>query len=166
MKAAAQAVQINYKHLLKWEKVKCWSKSVPKMQIHNLKEKLGETLKHLQSPTPKTSRATIAQKWLLQSDASGQGWGATLIKSNLEKGTCAQHWTAQEAESHITHLEAKASSEAVQEMMHFIPAGAHLTIQMDASSTAWAWKKGSSKEAMHNIIAPAVKMLHQKQIYY
>ncbi len=92
-----------------------------------------------------------------------------MIKSNLEKGTCAQHWTAHEAELHIylhVHLEAKASAQAVQQMLHLIPVGSHLTIQTDASSTAWAWKKGSSKEAMKNIIAPAVRELHRKHIYY
>ena len=81
-------------------------------------------------------------------DASEQGCGVTLIKINQEKDTCVQLLTAKEQESHINHLEAKASALAVQQILHLIPSGAHLTIQTDASSTAWAWNKCSSKGDM------------------
>ena len=56
---------------------------------------------------------------------------------------------------HITHKEAKASALAVLEVINHVPTGSTLSIETDAVSTAWAWKKGSKLKAMNLWVANA-----------
>ena len=165
MKAAAQAVQVNYKAQGHWDKRKCWNTSTWKDKIPNLQVILKECLAGLQQPIHRTFRSQDNQVWTLQTDASDRGWGASLTLKGQERGTCAQVWGPHHQALHITHREALASALAVENMIHLIPAGTKVTLQTDATSTAWGWKKGSKNRAMNNIIAPAVKALHMKNIH-
>lgn len=166
MRAAALAVTQNQKKLPHWCRLKAWGLSTKKDRIPHLTELLRQTLWQLQNPMPKMFRPHHQQQWVLQSDASDHGWGGTLMRNRQEKGSCAQKWSPQERALHITHREALASAWTVQELLHLIPTGSHLTIQTDASSTAWGWRKGSRNRQMNSIIAPIVRLLHQKQIFY
>ena len=165
MKAAATAVHNNMTSLGHWDKSKCWRMSTDKNRIPNLTNLLQECLREQQTPTPRVFRGLHPQKWTLQTDASDRGWGAALLHNGREHQTCAQTWTAEQQKKHITHREALASALAVHHMIDKIPRGTKLTLQTDASSTAWAWKKGSKNKAMNDIVTPAVKQLHLRDIH-
>ena len=62
---------------------------------------------------------------------------------------------------HITHRGALASALAVQPLRQDMEPGSTLTLKTDASSTAWAWRKGSKKKAMNGLIARTLHQLHK-----
>ena len=100
----------------------------------------------------------------LSTDASDVGWGASLKMADWQMGACAQPWEGDNAQKHITHREALASALGAKALLHLIPPGARLQLQADASSTVFAWRKGSKIPAINNPILQAHCMLAAQKI--
>ena len=145
-----------------------WQLSLGKPK--ELKKILMEVKVALQEPVPHLFRGHLPCKqghhqWRLQSDACETGWGAVLIKNNMEVATVAQPWEPRHLNKHITHLEAMASAKAVDTLLKYIPARTSVTLQVDASSTMWAWIKGSKIQGINQPINKAQVMATQKGVH-
>ena len=162
MKAAAQGVQANYHLLGHWNTQKCWSMSTQKpLTLHPLLRMCKQALHH---PVPQVLRPTNDLVYTLHTDASNLGWGAPLCLHKQELQTCAQPWTLQEKNLHITHLEALASAEAVKQLLQHIHSCSTLQINTDAVCVAWAWKKGSKVPNINNPILHMQSLAAHKHI--
>jgi len=127
-------------------------------------------VKTLQNPDPVTFRhSQHHQQWRLTTDASETGWGAILEKRGVREWwqvlTMQNIWPPSEAREHITKLEALATKKACKIILPHLKAGDHLHILTDASSTSWAWNKGTKNQAMNNIITPTWHMLQRKGVH-
>ena len=164
MKQAAKAVHQNAQALGKWNKQACWRMSTNKPSP--LQVLLMEAHAAAQQPVPRPFREqtpTNKRTYILQTDASDKGWGATLSKDGREIGTAASAWTTGETDKHITHREALASALGVQALQHHLPDGTRLTIETDAISTAYAWNKGSKVSAINApVLEQTVKLAKRR----
>ena len=140
MSKAGQMVTANARRFhLPPHKYRNWTASSPKPP--GLKELLKTILKCLQNPKPVTFRGNLeSNHWRLTTDASEEGWGATLERrdqSNCwkEVQTMQNIWTTEESKVHITKLEALATNKASKIIMTTINHGDHLHVRTDASST-------------------------------
>ena len=163
MKHAALGVAENARRLHTNNKHACWGSAT--LKTPQLKEALQRCLHALENPIPKVFRATNALHYTLCTDASDVGWGAQLSLGGKEIHTCAQTWSADEQSMHITHREALASALAVQHLRQNMKPGSTLTLKTDASSTAWAWRKGSKNKAMNELIARTLHQLHRDSMH-
>ena len=163
MKEAARGVQANQHKLGLWDRHRCWQMSTQKSP--KLQELLQQCLTHTLHPVPRVLRPTKNDVFILTTDASNLGWGAQLVLNHKEVQTCAQKWEAAEATMHITHREALASAKALEQILPHLPPGIHLNIQTDATSTAWAWNKGSKVFNINNPIVHMYRLAAQQGIY-
>ena len=150
MAYAARMVEKNKVVLGKWDKQRCWNRLVEKEE--ELRWLLKECLHCLVNPQPRVLRSVVEEKYVLQTDASNAGWGATLFLEGKEIATAALPWTMKQRELHITYKEALATALAVRFLLPRIRGGSSLEIQTDALATAWLRSKGSRKRAMANTI--------------
>ena len=147
---------------------RAWEMSLRKPA--ELRKILSQIQRALQHPVPHLFRGRLrrtpeSKQWRLQSDACETGWGAVLIKGNKEIAAVAQPWEATQLSKHITHLEALASARAVGTLLKYIPAGTTVTLQVDASSTMWAWIKGSKISGINQPINKAHTQATQKGVH-
>ena len=162
MKHAAKGVHFN-KQIFGWNKHRCWNTTVQKPP--SLSSLLRDIENAVKEPTPIVFRAQNPEKFLLQTDASDQGWGATLQTRGKEVATCAEPWTATEKNTHITTREALASAKAIQYLHHLLPNGCELQLHSDSTPTTWCWRKGSTVRALNQPISASLVKLHQKHIF-
>jgi hypothetical protein len=106
-----------------------------------------------------------APQYILNSDASNIGWGATLICHEKEVNTCAFQWTTQQHKMHITQKEALASALALHHLIPEIPQGSKILLQTDATSTAISWTKGSKNYKLNQPILESLKEATAKNIH-
>ena len=156
MQQAALGVKANRWRLGFWHKQMCWRLSTPKTPT--LQHLLQQCLEATHLPVQRVLRPSNDHVFILNTDASNKGWGAQLIHHNKETQTCAQTWPATEASLHITHREALASAHAVHHLLPHITPGSQLQLNTDATSTAWAWTKGSK---IPNINNPILQMYQE-----
>ena len=139
-----------------------WHLSTPKPP--GLNELLKTCVKALDNPVPVPFRPANSTHYVLRTDASNTGWGAQLVLGGKEQLTCAQTWTPDQARKHITHKEALASALAVQHMLSHFRQGALITLQTDATSTAFAWNKGSKVPGINEPIRQAKREAARRNI--
>lgn len=133
---------------------------------NNAREILKESLQALQELTPRVLRPPPnAEQLVIQSDACETGWGARLLRANREVSSIAQTWDPQEAQAHITHLEARASALGVQWFIPKIAPGAHVTVHTDSTSAVWCWRKGSRLRGMNQEVRKAVVQANEKGLW-
>jgi hypothetical protein len=162
--AAAQGVATNRKRGKRTQHA-CWE--TPVTTTPTLRLALHKARNGLQQPTAQVLRPANDHAYTLYTDASPWGWGASLQHAQLRReiATTAQHWTSRQKTKHITHLEALASAQALQTLLHHIPKGAALTIRTDSTPVAWAWTKGSKIPGMNDAIARARNDAHMRGIH-
>ena len=164
MRSAGHIVAINKRHLHHPTLKQLWHTSLPKRYLPYLPELLLQSLTALQHPTSIQLRPNSHLTLILQTDASDQGWGASLIRDGKEIANCAQHWTPDQRALHITHREGLASALAVHNLQDHIPQNCSLSIQADATSTVSTWNKGSKIIGMNKHITPELIILTQKGV--
>jgi len=162
MKHAAKGVLHN-KKLSGWNKHKCWNTPVQKSP--EITALLKAILQAVQTPVPVPFRATCKETFLLTTDASNEGWGASLQMAGREIASCAQAWTAQEKRSHITTKEALASARGAQYLHHHLPNGCELTIKSDSTPVTWCWRKGSTVLNLNEPIRQELIQLHKQKVF-
>jgi hypothetical protein len=116
-------------------------------------------------PIPKVLRPTTNVQLVLKTDASQEAWGAHLNIGPQELQACSQAWEKEDRRKHITHQEALASAKAVENLLRHIPQGCHLNIQSDATSTVWAWRKGSKIQQLNQPIRQQMVQLAKKRVH-
>jgi hypothetical protein len=163
MREAALGVSANAQKFGRANYHRCWGSSVEKSRV------LPSLLKHiahsLRKPIARIFRPSNSRQYTITTDASDTGWGAQLLESKTEIGTCADIWEPHEKTLHITHREALASAKGVQILASRMDPGSALHIQTDATSTAWAWRKGSRKPGMNTQISQTLCLLQRRRIY-
>ena len=163
MPQAAHSVRWNALRFGSDNREMTWSRTVPKTPV--LSQMLRTVLQALQAPLPKPFRPSNPHVFTLHTDSSDVGWGASLKEGGREVGACAQKWSQEWSQRHITHREAKASALGLHHLMHLIPPGSQVQLRSDAVSTVYAWMKGSKILGMNDAIArtyhrAAAKRLH------
>ena len=110
MRSAGHIVAINKRHLHHPSLKQLWHTSLPKRHLPYLPQLLLQSLTALQHPISLQLRPNSHLQLILQTDASDQGWGASLIRDGKEIANCAQHWTPDQRALHITHREGSSLS--------------------------------------------------------
>ena len=141
-----------------------WSLSSPKSL------KCGSILQAIRmgmdQPCPRMfRRRKDARTYVLTTDSSLQGWGAQLSHMGQEVDIAGGLWDPKEKQAHITHLEAAGSANAVMALCPHLARGDELHLLTDASSTMFAWKKGSKLAGMNQKIQEAKVALHRQGVY-
>jgi hypothetical protein len=163
MREAALGVSANAQKFGRKNRQRCWGSSVEKTRV--LSSLLGQIAQGLGNPVPRVFRPNTTKRFTITADANEKGWGAQMLLEGREIATCADIWEPHEKEQHITHREALASARGVHTLYNKVNPGSHLHIQTDATSTAWAWRKGSRKPGMNTKIARVLCLLQSKGIY-
>ena len=139
--------------------------NAPQHKTELTQELLDESLRCLQQTTPKVFRATSNLRYLLSTDASDLGWGASLSLEGKEIKSAGLMWTRNQQHLHSTHKEALATSLAMKFLLPFVPEGCTLELQTDSLSTMWLWNKGSRIRSLTNTIWRQVQAIHKKKIF-
>lgn len=168
MKLNARVVKGNANKLhLPLRHAKVWGVSAPKPP--GLQELLRDVIQALAEPVAKIFRGGSGPCYTLHSDASDQGWGAKLYTEEGKQFTVAEFcgtWdTPQEKKQHITAKEATASALAVRLAVEKIQNGSTLSLRSDATSTVYAWKKGSKVRAINTNIQQSACLATLKNIF-
>ena len=140
--------------------------SAPQVKSPELQELLTESLNCLNQTIPRIFRATSHLRYLIYTDASDLGWGASLKTEGKEIKSAGLMWTAKQRLLHSTHKEALATSLAIKFLIPYVPEGCTLEIHTDSLSTMWLWNKGSRIRSLTNTIWRQVQALHQKKIFF
>ena len=141
-----------------------WRTSVPKSSL--CVSILQAIQVGLESPCPRVFRARPAgARFVVTSDASLQGWGALLTLNGRDIDWTGGLWQTKELQSHITHLEAAGSARAIMTFLPHLGRGDVVHLLTDASSTMFAWLKGSKLVAMNSLILEAKMALHRKGVF-
>jgi hypothetical protein len=132
----------------------------------NARQVLQEVRLALDAPVPKVLHPNPeGEKYVIQTDASDNGWGGRLMKAGVEVHAVARPWTIQEARLHITAREALGSAFSVREFLDKLPVGCVVEVQSDSTPTVWTWRKGSRLKAMNSHIAKVFVQIQARGIY-
>ena len=164
MQCAAKGVHKNFQTLGHWNKNMCWGKTVDKASIPGLQQLLSRCLLSLLHPTPLIFRPKTKMTFILTTDASDDGWGASLTFQGAETHACSMAWEPAVRAWHSTHKEALATNLAIHHLLDKIPTGCRLVLRTDCTPVCWAWKKGTTNTRINNCVAPAVISLHRRKI--
>jgi hypothetical protein len=141
-----------------------WRTSVPKSSL--CVSILQAIQVGLESPCPRVFRGRPeGARFVVTSDASLQGWGALLTLNGRDLDWAGGLWQTKELQSHITHLEAAGSARAIMSFLPHLGRGDVVHLLTDASSTMFAWLKGSKLVAMNSPILEAKMALHKKGVF-
>ena len=162
MKETAHAITLAKKRLGPQAPVQqVWSVSSPKSRKCGLV--LQAIRMGMEQPCPRVFRRRLgASTYVLTTDSSLQGWGAQLSHMGREVDFAGGLWDQKERQAHITHLEAAGSANTVRVLCQHMGRGDKLRLLTDASSTMFAWKKGSKLAAMNQKIQEAKVALHRQ----
>ena len=98
-----------------------WTASQVKFPEHQ--ELLTESLNFLNQTMPRIFRATYKLRYLIYTDASDLGCGASLKTEGKEIKSAGLMWTAKQKVLHSTHKEALATSLAIKFLNPYVPKG-------------------------------------------
>lgn len=164
MKHAAYAVAENRKRFPDGHVTKLWG-TTTRLTV-GARECMRQAKEALKDPVPRVFRPAKEENlWVLQTDSSDWAWGATLRHNDSEVQATAARWGINDRKLHITHKEAKASALGVLTLLKWVPSGAHLRVETDAVSTAYAWIKGSKLKGMNQFITEALLEATKKSIF-
>ena len=109
---------------------KAWN--APALKPPILQELLKEALHNIKLTVPRVFRATNHLRYLLKTDASDLGWGATLEIQGRVIKSLKMGWTKNQSSLHSNHKESLAMILALTFLLPFIHAGTRLELKTNS----------------------------------
>jgi len=142
---------------------KAWSTSGRKRPSAN--GVINEAIKALKGLISARARPQPGPAYVLETDASDAGWGASVYRLSptgrrgREIHAAALRWTPEERQLHITAREALAASYGTAFLVPRLPEVGSLTLHSNSTPTVWAWRNGSSKPVISKAARQATSYL-------